>query len=221
MSNMTLGISNALNDYIQDVTVNESDVLKALRAETSKLSMSMMQISPEQGQFMSLLVKLTQAKRIIEVGVFTGYSSICMATALPDDGQIIACDTSEDWTNIAKKYWKQAGIESKIDLKLAPASETLTQLIENGQDGQFDIAFIDADKENYLSYYEQCLQLIRTGGLILMDNTLWSGAVADPSVNDECTYAIRELNTFIAQDKRVMSSLLTISDGLTLVYKLH
>lgn len=220
MSNMTLGISQVLENYIHDVTVNESDILKVLRTETAKLTMSRMQISPEQGQLMALLVKLINAKRIIEVGVFTGYSSLCMASSLPEDGKIIACDVSDTWTNMAKPYWEKAGVNNKIDLRLAPANDTLENLRKDGLEGSFDMAFIDADKENYMSYYEHCLALLRTGGLMLVDNTLWSGQVADPSVNDEATVVIRELNAFIAQDKRVISSLVTVGDGLTLVVKL-
>lgn len=220
MSNMTLGISETLENYVHKVTVNESDILKSLREQTAKLSESMMQISPEQGQFMALLVKLINAKCIIEVGVFTGYSSLCMAKAMPDDGTIIACDMSEQWTNMAKPYWEEAGISHKIDLRLAPALDTLVKLSDEGQNGQFDLIFIDADKENYLHYYEQALKLLRSGGLMLIDNTLWSGRVADDTVNDAPTNAIRALNKLIPQDDRVMSSLLTVSDGLTLVYKL-
>lgn len=220
MSNMTLGISEMLENYVHEVTVNESDILKNLREQTAKLSESMMQISPEQGQFMALLVKLINAKRIIEVGVFTGYSSLCMAKAMADEGKIIACDMSEQWTNMAKPYWEEAGISHKIDLRLAPALDTLVKLSDEGQNGQFDLIFIDADKENYLHYYEQGLKLLRTGGLMLIDNILWSGRVADDTVNDAPTNAIRALNKLIPKDDRVMSSLLTVSDGLTLVYKL-
>lgn len=219
MSSSTFVISEVLSNYIQKVTLNESDILRELRQETSKLSMSMMQISPEQGQLMTLLTQLVSAKKIIEVGVFTGYSSLCMANALPDGGKIIACDVSESWTNIAKQYWQKAGVDNKIDLQLAPASDTLQKLIDNGEAGSFDMAFIDADKENYKVYYEQCLNLLRTGGLLLVDNTLWGGSVADLNINDESTSAIRELNQHIANDQRVTSSLVTIGDGLTLVVK--
>ncbi|MBT8141566.1 MAG: class I SAM-dependent methyltransferase [Gammaproteobacteria bacterium] len=220
MSTSTLGLSPQVNQYIQNVTVTESDVLKALREETAQLSMSVMQISPEQGQLMSLLAKLTKAKRIIEVGVFTGYSSICLAKELPEHGELIACDVSEEWTNIAKRYWQQAGLQNKIQLKLAPALETLDALIEQGHAASFDMAFIDADKENYQQYFDQCFALLRPGGLILVDNTLWSGDVADPNIMDEETTAIRELNMYIAKHQQVMSSLVPISDGLTLAIKL-
>lgn len=219
MSSSTFVISEVLSNYIQKVTLNESDILRELRQETSKLCMSMMQISPEQGQLMTLLTQLVSAKKIIEVGVFTGYSSLCMANTLPENGKIIACDVSESWTNIAKKYWQKAGVDNKIDLQLAPASGTLQKLIDNGEADSFDMAFIDADKENYKVYYEQCLNLLRTGGLLLVDNTLWGGSVADLNINDESTSAIRELNQHIANDQRVTSSLVTIGDGLTLVVK--
>jgi predicted O-methyltransferase YrrM len=219
MSSKTLGISDSLNSYIQNTCVKESDSLKALRIETSTLDMHMMQISPEQGQFMSLLVNLIGAKRILEVGVFTGYSSICLAQDLPDDGKLIACDVSEEWTSIAKKYWDLSGVENKIDLKIAPAIETLNQLKNQGFNDSFDMAFIDADKLNYIEYYNKCLELVRPGGLILVDNTLWSGSVADVSNQTEDTKVIRQLNEIIANDKRVKSSLITIGDGLTLAYK--
>ena len=219
MSSKTLGISESLNNYIQNTCVKESDSLKALRLETSKLDMHMMQICPEQGQFMSLLVNLIGAKRILEVGVFTGYSSICLAQDLPDDGKLIACDVSEEWTSIAKKYWDLSGVENKIDLKIAPAIETLNQLKNQGFNDSFDIAFIDADKLNYIEYYNKCLELVRPGGLILVDNTLWSGSVADVSNQTEDTKVIRQLNEIIANDERVKSSLITIGDGLTLAYK--
>ena len=219
MSSKTLGISDSLNSYIQNTCVKESDSLKALRIETSTLDMHMMQISPEQGQFMSLLVNLIGAKRILEVGVFTGYSSICLAQDLPDDGKLIACDVSEEWTSIAKKYWDLSGVENKIDLKIAPAIETLNQLKNQGFNDSFDMAFIDADKLNYIEYYNKCLELVRPGGLILVDNTLWSGSVADVSNQTEDTKVIRQLNEIIANDERVKSSLITIGDGLTLAYK--
>ena len=220
MSSATLGLSEDLRNYIQSITVQEDAHLKALREETSKLDMSVMQISPEQGQFMSLLVNLTQARNIIEVGVFTGYSSICLAKELPENGQLIACDVSEEWTNIARRYWQQTNLENKIDLRLAPANETLSDLKQQGLTGHFDMAFIDADKTNYASYYAHCLELLKPGGLMLIDNTLWSGAVVDDTDQTEDTVAIRKLNQMIAKDTGVKSSLLTVGDGLTLVHKL-
>jgi predicted O-methyltransferase YrrM len=219
MSNKTIGLSKSVRDYILNVTVNENDSLKSLREETSKLEMGMMQISPEQGQFLSLLVNVMQAKRILEVGVFTGYSSICFAKELPSDGLLVACDTSEEWTNMAKKYWSQLNLSSKIQLQLAPAEQTLNNLISEGNNNSFDMAFIDADKPNYITYYNLCLELIKPGGVILVDNTLWGGSVANNEDTSESTVALRQLNELIAHDDRVRSSLLTIGDGLTIVYK--
>ncbi|MEJ2179975.1 MAG: class I SAM-dependent methyltransferase, partial [Gammaproteobacteria bacterium] len=176
-------------------------------------------ISADQAQFMFLLMKLINAKRIIEIGTFTGYRALVMADALPDDGEIIACDTSEEWTAIARDYWQQGGTASKIDLRLAPALDTLKTLITAGQTESFDAAFIDADKQNMLNYYEYCLQLIRPGGLIMIDNVLWGGSVADPNKNDDDTNAIRATNQFILRDDRVDISLVPIGDGLTLARK--
>ena len=172
--------------------------------------MARMQISPEQGQFMQLLAQLLGAKRCIEVGVFTGYSSLAVALALPPKGKIIACDVSDEWTSIARKFWKRAGVEAKIDLRLAPATKTLDQLLLEGGAGKYDFAFIDADKSNYAKYYERCLKLLRRGGLIAIDNTLWSGRVADLSVTDADTVALRALNKKIQRDKRVAMSQLQI-----------
>lgn len=220
MSNRTLGMSDLLYDYIQSVSVRENDCLAQLREETASLANSGMQISPDQGQFMTLLVQMLNVRRIIEIGVFTGYSSLSMAQALPEDGLIIACDISEEWTTIARKYWAKAGVSNKIDLRLAPAVNTVQELLDEYGPGSFDMAFIDADKSNYIAYYESCLKLIRSGGLIMVDNTLWSGAVADSTRQDSDTRAIRQLNQLIADDSRVHSSLLTIGDGLTLALKL-
>ena len=178
-----------------------------------------MQIAPEQGQFMALLVKLISAKRIIEVGTFTGYSALCLAKAMGAQGKLICCDINSDWTTMAQRYWQQAGVQRQIDLRIAPASETLQQLIQQGQSGQFDMAFIDADKENYDRYYEQCLQLIRPEGLILLDNVLWSGRVAEPTFQDADTVAIRQLNQKLKQDERVDISLLPMADGITIARK--
>jgi caffeoyl-CoA O-methyltransferase len=181
--------------------------------------MAQMQISPDQAQFMQLLVKLIQAKKTLEVGVFTGYSSLWVALGLPDDGQIIACDVSEEYTSIARPFWKEAGVEPKIDLRLRPALETLDELLAGGQAGTFDFAFIDADKTNYDNYYERSLKLLRTQGLIAIDNTIWSGRVADPNENDSDTVALRKLNQKLHSDDRVTLSMLTIGDGLTLAMK--
>jgi predicted O-methyltransferase YrrM len=211
---------NRTYQYVVNTSVRDTDVARRLREETQALPQAQMQIGPDQGQFMQLIVQLMNAKKTLEVGVFTGYSSLWVAQGLPDDGKIVACDVSEEYTSIARRYWKEAGVEHKIDLRLAPALETLDQLIEGGEAGTFDFAFIDADKANYESYYEQSLQLLRQGGLIGIDNTIWSGRVADASVNDEDTVAIRKLNEKLHHDERVTLSMLTVGDGLTLALKL-
>ncbi len=199
--------------------MREPDVLRRLREETAPLPMARMQISPEQGQFMGLLTRLLGARMTLEVGVFTGYSSISVALALPADGKIIACDVSEEWTSIARRYWVEAGVAHKIDLRLRPAVETLDALLAKGRAGSFDFAFIDADKSNYLNYYERCLELLRPGGLIAVDNVLWHGSVIDPAKQDEDTLAIRRFNLLVSEDERVWVSLLPLSDGLTLAMK--
>lgn len=219
LSNRTLSIDDRLYDYLLAVSVDESGLQRELREETSRLEFSVMQISPEQGQFMSLLVKLIGAKRALEIGTFTGYSSICIATALAEGGHLTCCDTSEEWTSMARRYWSKAGLENRITLELLPASETLEDLLENGQAGSFDFVFIDADKQNYPLYYEQSLELLRTGGLMAVDNTLWSGAVADPENTEPGTRAIRRFNEMVKVDDRVVKSLVPIGDGLTLLIK--
>jgi caffeoyl-CoA O-methyltransferase len=220
MANRTLSLSDALHAYLVEHSVREPDILRRLRAETAKDSMSMMQISPEQGQFMQLLIRLMGARQCLEIGVFTGYSSLAVALALPIDGRITACDVSEQWTAIARKYWKEAGVANKIQLHIAPALATLDKLIASGQAGHFDFVFIDADKENYLNYYERSLVLARAGGLIAIDNTLWGGQVVDAASHSADTQAIRRLNEKLRQDPRVQISLLPIGDGLTLALKL-
>jgi len=205
--------------YVVNTSVREPEVARRLREETQKLPMAQMQISPDQAQFMQLLVKLIQAKKALEVGVFTGYSSLWVALGLPADGRIVACDVSEEYTSIARPYWKEAGVEQKIDLQLRPAVETLDELLAGGQAGSFDFAFIDADKTNYDKYYERSLRLLRTQGLIAIDNTIWSGRVADPNENDSDTVALRKLNEKLHHDERVTLSMLTIGDGLTLAMK--
>jgi len=217
MSNRTLNLTEPAYEYLLANSLREPDILQQLREETLKLEMGLMQISPEQGQFFSLLVKLLDIKNIIEVGVFTGYSSLALALALPDDGHIVACDINEEWTNVAKQYWQRAGVTEKIELHLGHAIDTLNGLLEHGQAGQYDFAFIDADKTSYKDYYEACLKLIRPGGLIIIDNVLWGGSVADPEDQTEDTRAIRELNAFIHKDPRVDMSLLPVGDGLSLV----
>jgi predicted O-methyltransferase YrrM len=212
-------VDETLYRYIVDHSVREPDVLRRLREETAKLPMAGMQIGADQGQFMALLARLIGARRCIEVGVFTGYSSLSVALALPADGQIIACDVSEEWTAIAKRYWKDAGVEEKIELRLGPAVGTLDALLKQRQAGTFDFAFIDADKGNYLAYYERCLQLLRPGGLIALDNTLWSGDVARPENQKDDTVSLRAVNDALHRDERVDLSLLPLGDGVTLARK--
>ncbi|MEH2128256.1 class I SAM-dependent methyltransferase [Nostoc sp.] len=219
MPKQSIGLDNQLYNYLLSVSLREPEILEKLRQETANHPRSRMQISPEQGQFMSLLVQLIGAKKTLEVGVFTGYSSLSVALALPPDGKIIACDVSEEFTAIARRYWQEAGVADKIDLRLAPALETLDQLLATGQAETFDFAFIDADKENYDGYYERSLQLVRPGGLIAIDNVLWSGQVADEQNQDESTQAIRALNEKLHHDERITLSLVPIADGLTLAIK--
>jgi O-methyltransferase len=219
MSNRTLNLDERLYQYVLDHSLRESVLLRELRKVTSQLEMSRMQISPEQGQFMALLVELLGAERIIEIGTFTGYSALWLAQAMPEHGELVCCDINEEWTNIGRRFWHEAGVEGRIQLHLAPALETLDHLIENDGTEAFDMAFIDADKTNYLIYYERCLTLVRRGGLILFDNTLWGGAVADPADQDADTQALRELNDKLHKDERVSISLVPIGDGLTLAKK--
>lgn len=220
MSNKTLSLNNSLYEYILSVSLREPEVLARLRAETLQQPMSMMLSAPEQGQFLALLAQLIGARKCLEIGVYTGYSTLWVALALPRDGSVLACDVSEKWTAIARRYWEEAGVAERIDLQLAPALETLDRLLAADQAGSFDFAFIDADKENYPYYYERTLQLLRPGGLMVIDNTLWSGAVADTSRQDPETSAIRALNDLVHADDRVQMSLLPVADGLTLARKL-
>lgn len=219
MTKKTLGLDNQLYDYFLSVSVRQPDILRRLREETANHPNATMQISPEQGQFMALLVQLMGAKKTLEIGVFTGYSSLAVALALPPDGKIIACDVSEEYTNVARRYWQEAGVAEKIDLRIAPALDTLDLLLTSGEEESFDFAFIDADKGNYQEYYERCLKLIRPGGLIAIDNVLWSGRVADSQVQDQSTQAIRKFNEKLFQDERVTISIVPIADGLTLALK--
>jgi caffeoyl-CoA O-methyltransferase len=219
MSNRSIPLTDALYEYLLSVSLREPPLLLDLREETAALPQARMQISPEQGQFMALLARLIGARRCVEVGVFTGYSSLVVALALPDDGRIVACDVSERWTAIARNYWQAAGVDHKIDLRLAPALETLDALLADGQRSTFDMAFIDADKSQYLAYYERALELLRPGGLVLVDNTLWSGRVADLEVSDADTVALRHFNEVLHADARVDLSLVPIGDGLTLARK--
>ncbi|EKD71298.1 MAG: O-methyltransferase, family 3 [uncultured bacterium] len=219
MSLETINLTSELYEYLQKKSLREPIVLKALRDETSHLSGARMQISPEQGQFMALLAELIDAKKTLDIGTFTGYSALVVALALPENGKVIACDISKEATDIAKKYWTRAGVDKKIELKLASAVQTLQTLINNGEAGTFDFAFIDADKLNYAVYYEACLTLLRPGGLIAIDNVLWSGRVANPDDTDTDTVALRKLNEDILHDERVTISMIPIGDGLTLARK--
>lgn len=213
-------MNDELYDYFTGVAFREHPILEKLRKETfASVSAPGMQITPEQGAFMAMIVKLMGAKRTIEVGVFTGYSGLSVAMALPEDGEIIACDVNPDTTAIAQRYWKEAGMDHKIQLNIAPATQTLQGLLDDGQSGTFDFAFIDADKSNYDTYYEQCLQLVRQGGLVAVDNVLWHGAVIDESRQDEDTVAIRAINEKIRKDERVDLILVPIGDGITLARK--
>jgi len=219
MSNKTFTLPDDLYDYILSVSLREDPLLRQLREETAQDEMSRMQVAPEQGQLLALLARLTGARRALEIGVFTGYSALCVARALPEDGRLVACDVNEAWTAVARRYWVEAGVDQRIDLHLAPALETLDRLLQAGEGGRYDFAFIDADKENYLAYYEKVYELLRTGGLIAIDNTLWSGSVIDPSRQDADTRAIRAFNQALHADTRVQISLVPIADGLTLALK--
>ncbi len=219
MSSRTLNLDDRLIGYLRSVSVKDTPILAKLRADTAKQKMAVMQISPEQGQFMALLVELMGARRTIEVGTFTGYSALVVAMALPAQGRVVACDVSEEWTSIGRRHWAEAGVAHKIDLRLGPAAETLDAMIEAGESALYDFAFIDANKEDYDAYYERCLVLLRQGGIVAIDNVLWSGKVADDKVHDKDTDAIRALNAKIAGDVRVTSCMLPIGDGLTLCRK--
>ena len=219
MANRSIAMTDALYDYLIATTLREPPLLAELRRETAPLPMAMMQIAPEQGQLMALLVELIGARRAIEVGTFTGYSALCVALAMPPDGRVIACDISEEYAAIARRYWARAGVAGRIDLRLAPALHTLDGLIAEGRHDSFDFAFIDADKPNYGGYYERILALLRPGGLLLVDNVLWGGSVADPAKTDCDTQAIRALNARARADERVTISLVPIGDGVLLVRK--
>lgn len=219
MANRSLTLTDALYDYLLRNSLREPAVLAELRAETSRLPSSSMQIAPEQGQFMALLVELIGARRTLEIGTFTGYSSLCVALALPADGTVTACDVSEEYTAVARRYWAKAGVAEKVDLRLAPAVETLDGLLAEERAGSYDFAFIDADKTGYDAYYERCLVLLRPGGLIAIDNVLWGGEVADPAKTDADTAAIRALNAKLRDDSRVSMSLIPVGDGLLLARK--
>ena len=216
MSNRTLSLDDRLYQYLLAHSLREPAALAKLRAETASHPKVNMQIAPEQGQFMQMLVRLLGARRAIEVGVFTGYSSLAVMLAMPADGRLLACDISEEYTAIARRHWRAAGVDERIELVIAPARATLDAHLAAGEAGCYDFAFIDADKTGYLSYYERLIQLVRPGGLIVVDNTLWSGDVADTANRDPDTVALREFNDVLLADKRIDLSLLPVGDGLTL-----
>jgi caffeoyl-CoA O-methyltransferase len=216
MTNKTIGLSDELAAYVVDVGTREPRVLARLREETTALPEHRMQIAPEQGAFLALLVELTGARRCLEIGTFTGYSSTAVAMALPEDGRIVCCDVSEAWTSVARRYWDEAGVARKIDLRIAPATETLDGLLADGAESTYDFAFVDADKTGYDGYYERLLRLVRPGGLIALDNTLWGGRVLDQDADDEDTRALQALNRKLAGDDRISLCLLPVADGVTL-----
>jgi len=219
MANRTLAMNEALYDYLLHVSLREPEVLQRLRHATEQEEMSEMRSAPEQGQFMAMLLKLIGARRVIEVGTYTGYATLWMALALPEDGEIVACDISERWAFVARRFWEDAGVQGKIELNVQPALHTLDGLLASGEEASFDFAFIDADKVNYPGYFERCLQLLRPGGVIAIDNVLWGGSVVDMQNTSEATEAIRAFNARLKDDARIDLSMLPISDGLTLAVK--
>lgn len=222
MSNQFLALTEILYAYILNHSLREPEVLRRLREETEASNpLAIMAISPVQGQFMMLLLRLIGAVKTLEVGVFTGYSSLCTALTIPAHGRVYACDVSEEWTSVAQRYWAEAGVADKVTLKLAPAIETLDALLADGHAGTFDFAFIDADKANYDAYYERALKLVRNGGLLVFDNMLWYGKVADDSEQDDDTVALRALNAKLHTDDRVFTSLIGVGDGMHLAIKQH
>jgi len=220
MSRYSKFIEPGIAEYISRHTAGEPELARQLREQTAQMTQANMQISAEQGQLLQLLVRVMGARRCLEIGVFTGYSSLLTALALPDDGCIVACDISKQWTDIAHDWWQRAEVADKIDLRLQPASSTLQQLLAEGEAGSYDFAFIDADKTGYDEYYELCLQLLRPGGLIMLDNVLWSGRVALESARDEDTAALQQLNAKLAVDHRVQTVMLAMADGISLLLKL-
>lgn len=219
MSTRSIGLDDRLYNYLLSHSLREPDILAELREETARLPQANMQIAPEQGQFMALLARLIGARRYLEIGAFTGYSALAVAFAMPEDGEVVACDISEGWTAVARRYWERAGMTPRIRLELRPALETLAQLAAEGHAGTFDLAFIDADKTGYLDYYEKTLELLRPGGLVMIDNVLWGGAVVDVSDAGADTEAIRAFNRYLHDDERVDLSLVPVGDGLTLARK--
>ncbi len=220
MSRYSKFIESGIAEYISRHTSTEADLARQLREQTAQMPQANMQISAEQGQLLQLLVRVMGARRCLEIGVFTGYSSLLTALALPDDGCIVACDISKQWTDIARDWWQRAEVAEKIDLRLQPATTTLQQLLSDGEAGSYDFAFIDADKTGYDEYYELCLQLLRPGGLLMLDNVLWSGRVVLESAHDEDTAALQQLNAKLAVDQRVQTVMLGMADGISLVLKL-
>jgi len=219
MENKCLPMNDVLYQYLLSASLRETQALNLLREETARDPMAILQIPPDQGQFMALLVKLVGAKRVLEIGTYTGYSALSMALAMPEDGLLITCDINQDWADMGLPYWQQAGVADRIELRIAPALETMASLLEAGQEESFDVVFIDADKGSYCAYYETGLKLLRPGGLIMLDNVLWKGKVADDSIQDPDTSALREVNDLIYQDTRVDVSMVPIGDGLTLARK--
>ncbi len=220
MANQTLGLETQLYNYLLSVSLREVEVLAQLRQATAATPMAEMQIAPEQGQFMALIIQLIGAQKTLDIGVFTGYSALVVALALPQGGKVVACEVNQEYAEFARHWWLKAGVTDKIDLHLAPAQDTLALLIDRGEANTFDFAFIDADKSNYDTYYEQALQLVRPGGLIAVDNVFWSGRVADANIQDNRTNKIRAFNQKLHQDWRINLSLVPIADGLTLARKL-
>jgi len=219
MANKTLGLDARLYEYVLNVGLREPEVLTELRQATEKEELSVMRSAPEQGQFMAMLLRLMGARHVLEIGTYTGYATLWMALALPKDGEVHTCDISEQWTFVARRFWEAARIENKVHLHLGPAVETLDALLEAGRESTFDFAFIDADKVNYQHYFDRCLQLIRSGGLIAVDNTLWGGAVVDGENQEESTQAIRTFNRKLKDDARIELAMLPLADGLTLARK--
>jgi len=219
MANRSIGLNADLYDYLLDYGLIEPEILQQLRSATEKEELSVMRSAPEQGQFMALLLRLMGAKRVLEIGTYTGYATLWMALALPDDGKIVSCDVSKQWTAVGQSHWAAAGVADKIDLYLQPALETLHALLNKGEHNSFDFAFIDADKINYPAYFEACLQLIRPGGLIVVDNVLWGGKVIDETNREDSTEAIRAFNQLLSTDSRIELNMLPIADGITLAIK--
>ncbi len=219
MTSKSIGLPDAVHDYVLRWGLREPSILARLREETAAHPRSSMQIAPEQGAVLALLVELLEARRCLEIGTFTGYSSLAVALALPDDGRLVCCDVSDEYTAVARRYWTEAGVADRVDLRLGPAVESLDRLLADGAAGTFDLAFIDADKPSYPAYWERCLELVRPGGVVALDNVLWGGRVADPAADDESTRTLRRVNEMIAADPRVRHVLLAIADGMTIARK--